>query len=921
MQIFQARSESFEARWRAIRGRQEGLAGELTPAQIDRSTAVFGGPLIPRDAVRRILADVRREGDAAVARYSLAFDGARLSPGDFRVSAKEIASAAASFDRGTLAAFDRARTNLSAYQRHLLPPPRDPFVVGGKTIQILVRPHRRVGIYIPGGLAAYPSTVLHAAVPAQVAGVKEIAIFTPPGPDGNLSPAVLAVCHRLGLTEVYRVGGVQAIGAMAYGTQTILRVDKVAGPGNLFVTLAKKEVFGDVDVDLLAGPTEVLVLADNSADARLVAADLLAQAEHDALASAVLLTPSPELARAVAAEVDRQLAGLERERIARPSIERFGALVVTKDLEEAVRLAEEFAPEHLEIVTRDPHALLDRFSNAGACFLGSRSPEAAGDYLAGPSHVLPTGGTARSFSGLSALSFLRHRAAIEYDAEALEREADAIETLARTEGLFGHARSIQMRRDPKRGRSEVVLLVSIAAGIAVCALLAIWASGGRSAREEGPASGKNASPSTDQDPILAAFAGLELEAGPSPEPSAPGAGVREALETLRARNARLGEGRGAFVRAHLSRPLTVEEAVGAAREACAGVDLLVWDPRRAFESLVGDLDRGLEWAAEKGRDDWRIALAGAAATRSREGLTAEESAELAKILGGPAGPDSPKAGFLTALVQLAAIDRTIEFLSSKGISTARLREWAASLEESERPAAPVDLLAPLYQAGAGGPAVAGGEGPKDPLLSKLLGEGAPDPEVRRARASREYEEKCRALVATRGEFVEKHTPAALTLLDAARAAREEADREPAFVPLPFARFREIARQASVLYRAAAARGDEDLAVVVALGTGTVVIWNHVYTRGRPIEDAVSAYETHIAEEIGSAREDLARLADLLSRPAVPASAKGLFLEMLLEHALIHRSIRYRRGHGLPDEVGGNSFDERDYVRRYLETGR
>ena len=311
------------------------------------------------------------------------------------------------------------------------------------------RPLARVGVCVPGGRAAYPSSLLMTVIPAMVAGVKEIAVATPCRSDATVWPETLAAARGLELTEVYRISGAPAVAALAYGTKTIRRVDKIVGPGNIFVTLAKREVYGDVALDMLAGPSEVLIIADSTADPRFVAADLLSQAEHDP-AAAVLLTPDERVARETLAEIERQLPKLSRGKAARDCLERYSFIAVTRDLNQAVALANQFAPEHLELAVAKPNALLKRIRSAGAVFMGAYTPEPVGDYVAGPSHVLPTGGTARFFSGLSVNDFLRRMSVIRYSPSALKKSVADVDTLARAEGLDAHARAAEIRFDDER---------------------------------------------------------------------------------------------------------------------------------------------------------------------------------------------------------------------------------------------------------------------------------------------------------------------------------------------------------------------------------------------------------------------------------------------------------------------------------------
>ncbi|HUX14945.1 MAG TPA: histidinol dehydrogenase, partial [Phycisphaerae bacterium] len=314
----------------------------------------------------------------------------------------------------------------------------------GRRLSLLYRPMERVGVFVPGGKAFYPSTLLMVAVPALSAGVPHVAVASPPTANGDIHPAVLATCRICGLAEVYRIGGTPAIAAFAYGTETVPAVEKIAGPGNLYVQLAKRMVYGRVDIDAFAGPSEVVVLADASADATLVAADMLSQAEHDP-GSAVLVTPDEALANRVSEELERQVVALDRAEATRRSLEKYSAVVLVADLDEGARVVNELAPEHLQILTADPRAALRDIRSAGAIFLGPYTPVAVGDYVAGPSHALPTGGTARWASGLTANSFLRSMSVIEYDTRALAADADDFQRLAETEGLTAHAESVRKR--------------------------------------------------------------------------------------------------------------------------------------------------------------------------------------------------------------------------------------------------------------------------------------------------------------------------------------------------------------------------------------------------------------------------------------------------------------------------------------------
>lgn len=390
-------------------------------------------------AVQAIMDDVKAEGFSAVERYTEKFD--HTTP---REISREILQEA--YDRcpkELITALEHAAANIRDYNEKLLPKSETWLSPDGGKVGRIVRGLTRVGIYVPGGTAAYPSSVLMNAIPAKVAGVEEIIMVTPP--TDNLNDAVLAAAKIAEVDRVIAVGGAQAVAALTYGAGFIPKVDKLVGPGNAYVAAAKRLAYGQLDIDMVAGPSEVLVIADETANAKFVAADLLSQAEHDKLASAVLLTTSKALADAVDAEMTRQTGYLERSEIMECSVRDFGCAIVCRSIEEAVALANEIAPEHLEVVTADPEVLLPQIKNAGAVFLGSWSPEPLGDYLAGPDHVLPTSGTARFFSPLSVTSFLKTMSVIEYDKATLEPVKDEIIALARSEKLTAHANSIQVR--------------------------------------------------------------------------------------------------------------------------------------------------------------------------------------------------------------------------------------------------------------------------------------------------------------------------------------------------------------------------------------------------------------------------------------------------------------------------------------------
>lgn len=393
--------------------------------------------------VEAILSQVQEQGDQALLELTERFDGVRPDP--LRIPPERLAAAWEATAPALQEALRLAHQRILAF--HEQQRPADLAVTGphGERLGRRWRPVERAGLYVPGGRASYPSTVLMNAVPARVAGVERLVMVTPPGPSGEPNATVLAAAHLAGVEEVYRVGGAQAIGALAYGTETIPAVDVISGPGNLYVTLAKKAVYGRVAIDSLAGPSEVLVIADHTARADQVAADLLAQAEHDPLAAAILLTTSEALAAAVPAALEAQLQGHPRAEITRTALNDWGLIVVCESLSQAARLSDCFAPEHLELLVEDPESLSEQIQHAGAIFLGPYSPEAVGDYLAGPNHTLPTSGTARFAGALSVETFLRHTSLIQFNQAALEATGAAVITLAESEGLHSHAESVRRR--------------------------------------------------------------------------------------------------------------------------------------------------------------------------------------------------------------------------------------------------------------------------------------------------------------------------------------------------------------------------------------------------------------------------------------------------------------------------------------------
>ena len=394
-------------------------------------------------AVDAIIAQVRAEGDRALRDLALKFDKASIDA--VLVSRQEMDGALAACDPEFLDTLRLARDNIEAYHRHQV---RSSFVVSqeaGRVMGQRVIPLKRVGIYVPGGTAALSSSVLMNAIPPRIAGVREIIMATPPGKDGRIAGEILCAAHIAGVTKIVKAGGAQAIAALAYGTQSVPRVDKIVGPGNVYVATAKRRVYGVVDIDMIAGPSEILVLADGKSNPAFVAADLLSQAEHDRLASAILVTDSAELAERVQAEVERQLCLLPRQEIARASIENNGKIVVAHDLDQGIEIANLIAPEHLEICVDDPFRYLGRVESAGSVFLGRHAPEALGDYWAGPNHTLPTSGTARFSSPLSVDDFIKKSQFVYYSADALAEAKDHIVRFARREGLNGHANSVAIR--------------------------------------------------------------------------------------------------------------------------------------------------------------------------------------------------------------------------------------------------------------------------------------------------------------------------------------------------------------------------------------------------------------------------------------------------------------------------------------------
>lgn len=398
-------------------------------------------------AVSKILQDVRQQGDKALLYYTNKFDSKELNRENILVTRDEIDNAYEKVDKNFIEAIKKAKKNIERFHRHQV---HNSFVVADEPGKIMGQryiPLERVGVYVPGGTAAYPSSVLMNIIPAKIAGVDEVVMVTPVRENLSINPSVLVACDIAGADKIYKVGGAQAVAALAYGTETIPRVDKIVGPGNIFVATSKKLVYGEVDIDMIAGPSEILVVADKTANPRFVAADLMSQAEHDKLASSALVTTSYEFAEEVDREVEKQIISLERREIIEESLKNNGIIIVVDSIEDAIELGNEIAPEHLELCIEDPFSHLPKIRNAGSVFLGSYSPEPLGDYFGGPNHVLPTSGTARFFSPLSVDDFVKKSSYIYYSKEELQKAADSIMTIAEDEGLTAHKNSIYVRKN------------------------------------------------------------------------------------------------------------------------------------------------------------------------------------------------------------------------------------------------------------------------------------------------------------------------------------------------------------------------------------------------------------------------------------------------------------------------------------------
>ena len=417
----------------------------LSPRVQAGVNTMFGREMTAAQVVDLIVRDVRREGDAKLMYYTNLIDKAGLTKDNIRVTDAEFDEARTLVDPQVVDAIGRAIKNVRRFHEEQMPKTWLTERAHGSLLGQKMTPVDSVGIYVPGGTAAYPSSVIMNACPAKVAGVPRIVMAVPPGRDGKINPYVLVTAEKIGITEIYKMGGAQAIAALAFGTETVPKVAKITGPGNIFVTLAKKAVYGHCDIDMLAGPSEILIVADQEARPDYLAADMLGQAEHDPLASAILITDSEDVARATALEVEKQVKALSREEIAEASLKANGKIILAADMDKVVEMANISAPEHLEIMTRAPFEILPRLRNAGALFLGAYSPEPLGDYYAGPNHILPTGGTAKFYSVLNVETFMKKTSIIAYTREALAEAADDVIKMAEAEGLGAHANAIRQR--------------------------------------------------------------------------------------------------------------------------------------------------------------------------------------------------------------------------------------------------------------------------------------------------------------------------------------------------------------------------------------------------------------------------------------------------------------------------------------------
>ena len=396
-------------------------------------------------SVRGIVDAVRREGDRAIARFTKKFDGVSLRPGQFKIGQKEIRAAGQKLSPKSLRALRRAHKNITAFHKKNLRRSWLDKTADGSALGQKLTPIERVGVYCPGGKAFYPSSVLMNITPAKIAGCKEIIMVSPPSSDGTIHPGLLAAADIAGATQIFRIGGAQAVAALAYGTKTVPSVDKITGPGNIYVATAKRIVTGRVAIDMEAGPSEILIIADSAADPRLVAADILSQAEHDEMARSILVTTSRKLADRVLTEVDRQLQASDRKKIIRASLKRSGLVIIVRSMKEAVEIANLQAPEHLELIVNKPERMLEKITNAGVVFLGPNTPNSVGDYMAGPNHTLPTGGRARFASPLTTEDFRKVTNIVKYSSKKLKDEADDIMEIAELEGLTAHAEAVRVR--------------------------------------------------------------------------------------------------------------------------------------------------------------------------------------------------------------------------------------------------------------------------------------------------------------------------------------------------------------------------------------------------------------------------------------------------------------------------------------------
>jgi histidinol dehydrogenase len=446
MKILKSKEGNLKHKIENIKQGMSIFADTVTDVMEAKTKEVFGEPLSPAESVRRVVNDVKEKGDEALEYYSEKFEGVKLSAEKFRIETSEIEAAYTKVSPAFISAIKNARENIRVFQEHIRVREPEPLDSSGSRITVKYNAIENVGIYVPGGSASYPSSVLMNAIPAKVAGVKKIVVVTPPGRDGSISPERLVACKETDIDEVYMIGGVHSIAALTFGTKTVPKVDKIVGPGNLFVTLAKREAYGHVGIDMLAGPSEVLIIADETANHAYVAADLLSQAEH-APGISILVTNSEELANGMLQEISRQIETLPRGDLIRESLNKFGFIILTKDINEAIDISNTLAPEHLQVIVKNEAEVLSGLKHAGAIFAGPYTPVAVGDYFAGPSHVLPTGGTARFFSGLSVNDFLKRTSIISYSEEALKSSANDIITIAKAEGLQAHAHSVQIRID------------------------------------------------------------------------------------------------------------------------------------------------------------------------------------------------------------------------------------------------------------------------------------------------------------------------------------------------------------------------------------------------------------------------------------------------------------------------------------------